>query len=55
VWMCTGFIWLQVGTVMGCCERGNEHSGSIKGVEYLGQLSFPRRNLLHAVIESRPT
>jgi len=31
----TGFIWLRMGPVMGSCEHGNEHSGSIKGRECL--------------------
>ena len=26
----TGFIWLRMVTVVGCCERGTEQSGSIK-------------------------
>jgi hypothetical protein len=26
----TGFIWLRMGTVAGCCEHGTEESGSIK-------------------------
>jgi hypothetical protein len=34
VW--SGFIWLRTGTGGGFCEHGNEHSGSIKGGEYVG-------------------
>jgi hypothetical protein len=26
-------------TVAGCCEHGNEHSGSIKSGEYLDRIS----------------
>jgi hypothetical protein len=33
VW--TGSSWLRIGQVAGCCECGNEHSGSIKCVEFL--------------------
>jgi hypothetical protein len=33
----TGFIWLRI--VAGSCEHGNEPSGSIKGKEFLDQLS----------------
>jgi hypothetical protein len=60
VW--TGFILLRIGTVAGCCEHGNEPSGSIKGGEFLGSpyyfqkvtTSFgqPMRVLVH-IIESR--
>jgi hypothetical protein len=35
--------WIQAtrnrGQVVGCCEHGNEHSGSIKGEELVDQLS----------------
>jgi hypothetical protein len=34
----TGFIWLRIGQVVGCCECGNEPSGSIKCGEFLDQL-----------------
>jgi hypothetical protein len=37
VWI--GFIWLRIGTNGGCCENGNEPSGSIKGGEFLDYLS----------------
>jgi hypothetical protein len=30
-----GLIWLRVGQVAGCCECGNEPSGSIKRGEFL--------------------
>jgi hypothetical protein len=35
VWI--GFIWLRIGTIVvdGCCEHGNEPSGSIKFWEVL--------------------
>jgi hypothetical protein len=29
-------MWLRIGTVAGCCGHGNEPSGSIKCVEFLG-------------------
>jgi len=32
VW--TGFIWFRIGPVVGCCEHGNEPSGSTKGGEF---------------------
>jgi len=35
----TGLIWLMMGPVAGCCEYGNEPSGSIKGRELLVYLS----------------
>lgn len=31
----TGVVWLRVGTVMGCCERGTEHTASVKCGEFL--------------------
>jgi hypothetical protein len=31
----TGLIWLMIGQVAGCCECGNEPSGSIKREEFL--------------------
>jgi hypothetical protein len=31
----TGLIWLRIGTGGGCCECGNELSGSIKCGEFL--------------------
>jgi hypothetical protein len=31
----TGLIWLRIGNVAGCCECGNEPSGSIKHGEFL--------------------
>ena len=34
----TGLIWLRVGHVADACECGNEHSGSIKRVEFLDLL-----------------
>jgi hypothetical protein len=37
VW--TECIWLRWGPVAGCCEHGNELSGSIKGGKFLDQLS----------------
>jgi len=33
VW--TGCMWLRIGFSAGCCERGNEPSGSIKSGEFL--------------------
>jgi hypothetical protein len=33
--MCTGFIWLRIGTLVGSCEHSNEPSDSIK-YDYLG-------------------
>jgi hypothetical protein len=39
--------------VAGCCEHGNELSGSIKGGEFLDKLSdFSRNTLLNEVIYS---
>jgi hypothetical protein len=35
----TGFIWLRIRVGSGFCEHGNEPSGSIKGEEFLDQLS----------------
>jgi hypothetical protein len=35
---CTGFNWLRIGTSDGCCEHGNEHSGSMKCGESLTRL-----------------
>jgi hypothetical protein len=38
-WKCsklwTGFIWLRIGTVTGCCEHGDEPSYSVKGGGFL--------------------
>jgi hypothetical protein len=34
----TGFIWLRIWQVAGCCECGSEPSGSIKCVEFLEKL-----------------
>jgi hypothetical protein len=31
----TGHTWFGIGQVAGCCERGNEPSGSIKCGEFL--------------------
>jgi hypothetical protein len=31
----TGFIWLRIEQVAGCCKRGNERSDSIKCGEFL--------------------
>jgi hypothetical protein len=31
----TGFIWLRIGTMLGCCECGNEPSDSVKAAELL--------------------
>jgi hypothetical protein len=33
--MCTACVWLRMGPVTGCCDYGNEPSGSIKGVVFL--------------------
>jgi hypothetical protein len=31
VWrVCISFIWLRIGPLAGCCERGNESSGTVK-------------------------
>jgi hypothetical protein len=30
----TGFSWLRIGPVAGCCEHSDEHSGSIKKVGF---------------------
>jgi hypothetical protein len=35
----TGFPWLITGTGGGLCEHGSESSGSMKGGEFLDQLS----------------
>jgi hypothetical protein len=44
-WMCSGFIWLSVGT-----DGDGEPSGSVKGGEFLVQLiRCSVRTLLHAV------
>jgi hypothetical protein len=40
VW--TGFIWLRIGTVAGCCEHVTEHSDSIK----MRRISRPADELL---------
>jgi hypothetical protein len=37
VW--TGCIWLKIGSVAGCCEDGNEPSGSIIGGEFIDYLN----------------
>lgn len=34
--VCSGFIWLSIGRVSGCCKEGSEISASIKGDELLG-------------------
>jgi len=47
--MLTGFIWLRYGPVLGCCEHGNDPSGSIKGVTSWMTISFSRKILLHGV------
>ena len=36
--MWTGFIWLMIVKVVGCFERGNEHSGSIRCEELIDLL-----------------
>jgi len=33
-----GSVWLMIGTIGGCCEGGNESSGSIKCGKFLDQL-----------------
>jgi hypothetical protein len=33
--MWTTLIWLRQGKVVGSCEHGNEHLGSIKGKKFL--------------------
>jgi len=33
--MWAGSMWLRIGPMAGCCEHGNEPSGSIKGGEFL--------------------
>jgi hypothetical protein len=33
--VCTGFIWLRIGTSGGLCKHDNELSVSIKGDEFL--------------------
>jgi hypothetical protein len=44
------------GPVAGCCEHGNEISGSINGRGFLDYLSnFSRMTLLHGVIVSLQT
>jgi len=35
----TGIIWLRIGTSGEIFVNGNEPSGSVKGVEFLGKLS----------------
>jgi hypothetical protein len=35
----TGFDWLQMHPVVGCCKHGNKTSGSIKDGEFLDELS----------------
>jgi hypothetical protein len=37
--VCTGLIWLKIRTGSGPYEHGKEPSGSIKGGEFLDQLS----------------
>jgi len=34
----SGSIWLRIGSGAVSCERGNEHSGSVKCVEFLDLL-----------------
>jgi hypothetical protein len=43
------------GRVQGCCEYGNEPSGSIEGGEFFGQLetiSFSRKNVNHEEVST---
>jgi hypothetical protein len=36
-----GFIWLRTGTMAGCCEKGNEPLGYIKGANLaMGLVTF---------------
>jgi len=37
--MSTGRLCLRIGTSIGSCEHGDEHSGSIKGGKFLDYLS----------------
>jgi len=54
-----GSVWTEFngsgwGPVVGSCEHGNKHSGSIQGGEFLDRLvvvTFSRRTLLHGVSE----
>jgi hypothetical protein len=47
VW--TGFIWLRIGSSVGFCEYGSDPSSSTKGGEFIDDLTFSRRTLLHRV------
>jgi hypothetical protein len=40
--MWIGFIWIRIGIVAGCCEHGDELSGSIKCGEFPDYLSALR-------------
>jgi hypothetical protein len=46
-----GFIWLRIGPIEGCCEHGNEPSGSKNGaiLEWLSDWRLLRRTQLHIV------
>jgi hypothetical protein len=35
-----GLIWLRISKVTGSCERGDEHSGSIKCKEFLHYVKY---------------
>jgi hypothetical protein len=44
--------YIELGPVAGCCEHGNEPSGSIRGggfVDLLSDISFLRRTLFNGV------
>jgi len=43
------------GLVVGCCEHGNEPWGSIKGGEFLDQVSDCCSMRLASVVPTRPT
>jgi len=36
---CAGVICLEQGPLEGCCEQGDEQSGSIKGKEFFDRMS----------------
>jgi hypothetical protein len=53
-----GFIWLRMGSIVASCEHNNEPLGSIKGGEFLDQMSncqllkdsAPRSSLVISVL-----
>lgn len=46
--MWAGSIWLRVGTIGGCCEHGDEPSGSV-GEEFLARLVLSSKDRLWSI------